>query len=82
MKSAVPSLRCKAIDLGTSSPRTIWNSVIRKKLMAIAALWASSVAAMPPENANSGSMRCAREGSPIQPNARLARVIPSCVAAI
>ena len=52
-----------------------------RKAMPIAAAWLAAAdqgAGMP---ANRGSIRCAMVGSPTQPSARLAKVMPSWVAA-
>ena len=81
-KNTASSGRCKAIDLGTNTPRMICPAVMIVKLMITANVCVRTSAAGPPIQANSGSIRCARDGSPIHPNARLASVMPSCVAAI
>ena len=43
---------------------------------------AMPTARQPPKSANTGSNTLASAGSPIQPSARLAIVMPSCVAAM
>ena len=56
--------------------------VMTVKAMATATAWALICGQMPGSQLKAGSIRRARAGSPIQPSARLASVMPSCVAAI
>lgn len=80
--SEVFSARCRASDLGASSPRTMWRKVIMAKAMMIDMVCAVKKAASLGKNWKSGSIKWAMAGSPTHPRARLARVIPSWVAEI
>ena len=68
-----------AIDLGASSPSTMCRMVITRKAR-VRLTECSSAGVAPGISITSGSITQAKAGSPIQPRARLARVMPSWVA--
>ncbi len=76
--SAVPSDLWIATLLGASSPKTMCNSVMMAK--ATAAVIASAARTGRPSRIAAGSIRWAKAGSPIQPKASDASVMPSWVA--
>ena len=70
---------CMAIDFGTSSPNTTCISVINVKATAKLTL-CNNMGLSLNKGPNRGSIINANAGSPIQPKANEANVIPSCVA--
>lgn len=68
-----------ASDFGASSPRTMWSTVIIAKAQVRLTVCSTDDGA-PMIPTRSGSRMRAKAGSPIQPRARLASVIPSWVA--
>ncbi len=78
-KSAERSACWMAIDLNVSSPTMMWIALIRMKA-AVADAPCAAAELMKPPAANTRSKIPANAGSPIQPRARLASVMPSWVA--
>ena len=69
-----------AMDLGASSPSTMCRNVMTRNAVATpAVLWATPGCASMPTSASAPSTTVASAGSPIQPNASDASVMPSCV---
>ena len=79
---AVFSGLASAIDFGASSPRTMWKKVSRKNANGTAATWVAVSEGLSPIVRKSWSNRWASTGSPIQPSASDAMVIPNCVPAM
>ncbi len=74
--------RCRAMALGASSPKITCRNVIAAKATTVAILCAAIHAPCWGKKPNAGSISRAKVGSPTQPKARLASVMPSCVAAM
>ena len=73
---------CSATVLGASSPSTMCSAVMRTNERTTLRVCAMPSASRSPSSANDGSNSLASAGSPIHPRARLAIVMPSCVAAM
>jgi hypothetical protein len=68
---------CSAIDFGASSPMTTCKKVMIAKESPAERLWATSSSIWVGNSRISGSNITPRAGSAIQPNPKLAKVIPS-----
>jgi hypothetical protein len=77
--SEVRSGSCRAMDLGASSPTTTCRKVIIANATPAERLCETPDCSEPGNRLTIGRSRCDNAGSPIQPNPRLARVMPSCV---
>ncbi len=66
--------------MGTSSPSTMWSTVMIAKAMAEATVWVATASSRSGSQWNRPSTTWASAGSPAQPRPREARVIPSWVA--
>ncbi len=78
MNRVVPSALRMATDLGASSPSTMCRMVMaRNDTVRLTDETSFGLSVSPPRR---GRMIQANAGSPIQPRARLARVMPSWVA--
>ena len=81
-QSATPSALLRAMDFGASSAKTITRAVMTAKARATEVTCATASGAKPRAAETGGSMTRASTGSPSQPRARPAIVIPSWVAAM
>ena len=77
---ATRSLRCKAADLGNSSPNTMCNVV--EMMKASPNENGVSHRSGTPSAVNSGCERCSMAGSAMKPISRLIMLTPSCTAAM
>jgi hypothetical protein len=78
---AVDSAFHKAILLGASSPNVMCKIVMRAYASVADTVWRATDRQPVGRSETRGSMTAVRVGVPIHPRARLAIVMPSCVAA-